>query len=902
MKGKTVHTTLPRDVATRDDLDFSFLREKGIEYIEQLAGALWSDYNTHDPGITILEMLAYAITDLSARMEMPMEDLLASANNSSLGLGDQFFTAPQILPSNPVTEADYRKLIIDIKGVQNCWIKPFQKIVHVDHTHNRLSYNEHDFSDIDPAFKSHFPLKGLYSIIVDLDSINGDAEKERIFNEISAAYHDHRNLCEDLVDITEVEGYPIKICAQIEIAPEANEEWVHAQVLRAIDHYFSPPIRFYSFKEMLEKGYATDEIFEGPLLQNGFIDPDELDAATLREEIRLSDIMHLIMNIKGVKVIKDITMDDGRKSSDAPHPWIIPVEEGKKPLRNNQSAFSYFKDVLPVNVNAQKVQEYLLEMKLAEEKERAWVQGDLEPNLPKGVYRNTGETTTIQNDFPDTYGIGQNGLPSHTTARRKTQALQLKGYLLFFDQLLASYFAQLEGVKTMLSAKNRGRRTYFTRAVKDLKGLSALVKDYPMSSDEELSDALFGNFDNQVDRNSKIVDHLLARFAETFSDYAFLMKQLYGLQSEGIVLNTKEKFLEEYAVSSRRRGNSFTYPRQPESRLWNTDNVSGVVKRLGLLMGFDPKRRNLSEGPVELYEFNDSDGNRVFRWRIRNLENKIILTATENYRSPQRAEQELGKSVLKAIETTVEAIEKVFMEGVVSLPDETIVENLQIQVSEKGKYSFNVINREADPTSSHWVISRHYIYYGSTTTLKQAMLDFVNFFTYSFSEEGMHLVENILLRPDVTSSGISHDQFMPICMGEASDCQPVDPYSYRVTVILPGWSYRFSNIDFRRYLERRIREELPAHVLARVCWVGYRKGYPTENENDMEAFEEAYRDFLFAKTDLGQEQDEAKLLRLTHTMGRLNSIYPQGKLLDCSDEEEELKGRIILGRTNIGNI
>ena len=39
------HITLPKNVATGDDLDYAFLREKGLEYIEQLASDLWTDYN-----------------------------------------------------------------------------------------------------------------------------------------------------------------------------------------------------------------------------------------------------------------------------------------------------------------------------------------------------------------------------------------------------------------------------------------------------------------------------------------------------------------------------------------------------------------------------------------------------------------------------------------------------------------------------------------------------------------------------------------------------------------------------------------------------------------------------------------------------------------------------------------
>ena len=904
------HITLPKKVESGDDLDFSFLREKGLEYIEQLAGALWTDYNSHDPGITILEMLAYAITDLASRVELPMEHLLTPGGSEAAGIREQFFTALQVLPSHPVTGTDYRKLFIDIEGVKNCWLLPYRKAVQVDHKNSRLSYNPADFKDIDASLRSEFHLKGLYTVVVDLDNLDPETfpeesaintEKERIFNEIRRRYHAHRNLGEDLVDIAEVETHPIAICARIELYPEANEELAHARVLRAIDDYFSPSLQFYSMKEMIERGYTTDRIIDGPVLEHGFIDPEELEQASLRSEVRLSDIIHRIMNIEGVKVINDITIKDCSSPNDESDRWIIPITRGRKPARCRESAYSYYKGVLPVNINQQEVSRHLDEIAENEKSAREQARFDREPAIPKGEYLEIGATTTIQNDFPDNYGIGREGLPPHTDPARKAKARQLQGYLLFFDQVLASYFVHLEKVKELLSVNRTGKGSYFTQAVKEIKGFTELVNGYPEEDDKALTELLFSGLDNRVERDNKILDHLIARFAERFSEYAFLMKQLYGSRADEMVLHTKQAFLADYDQTGMRRGSAFNYFYQPEENLWNSENVSGVEKRISRLTGVkDIRRRNLSEGPVELYTFDDSEGRTVFRWRIRNESKKILLTATENYPSVRLAEEELAKSVLKVIETPVEVIEEVFAST--PIVDETIVGNLQVQRSQTGRYSFNVINRAANPNSTKWVIARHYIYYGSTATLKRAMVELVEFMTYRFSEEGLFLVEHILLRPDVTAESVPLQQFMPIRGSDTGTCSPVDPYSFRVTVILPGWTYRFANSDFREFMENKIREELPAHILARICWIGYRENHPTTNENDMARFEEIFRDYLFSKTSLGQAQDEEQLIRLTGIMSRLNSIYPSGRLLDCGDEEEDIKGRIILGRTHLGNI
>jgi hypothetical protein len=189
--------------------------------------------------------------------------------------------------------------------------------------------------------------------------------------------------------------------------------------------------------------------------------------------------------------------------------------------------------------------------------------------------------------------------------------------------------------------------------------------------------------------------------------------------------------------------------------------------------------------------------------------------------------------------------------------------------------------------------------------------------TTDFTEEGMFVVEHILLLPNETGFNIPLKQFMPICTDRCTSCEPVDPYSFRVTVVLPGWTYRFSNPDFRNFLEELIRKELPAHVLARVCWIGYRKNSDEGEPSEMQEFEKTYKQFLLEKTKLDlalkpgnfkkQKPDSynklnKRIVELYKILTELNSIYPSGNLIDCDDEDDELEGRIILGRTNIGNL
>ena len=54
---------------------------------------------------------------------------------------------------------------------------------------------------------------------------------------------------------------------------------------------------------MLDKGYDIDEIFEGPALRHGFIENSAIENTDLYRDIRLSDIINAVTDIKGIKAI-----------------------------------------------------------------------------------------------------------------------------------------------------------------------------------------------------------------------------------------------------------------------------------------------------------------------------------------------------------------------------------------------------------------------------------------------------------------------------------------------------------------------------------------------------------------------------------------------------------------------
>jgi hypothetical protein len=182
-------------------MDFELLRKEAIAYIQRLSGKIWTDYNTHDPGVTILEVLCYAITDLSYRANKPIRDILADESGS---LADQFFKGSQILPGKAFTIEDFRKLIMDVEvveeveldgknenkfaGVKNAWLtlRESNEIkIFPDRKDKKLAYVPF------PASEKALQPGILYDVLLEFDTTDelGDLNENKLSMEIAIDAH-----------------------------------------------------------------------------------------------------------------------------------------------------------------------------------------------------------------------------------------------------------------------------------------------------------------------------------------------------------------------------------------------------------------------------------------------------------------------------------------------------------------------------------------------------------------------------------------------------------------------------------------------------------------------------------------------------------------------------------------
>ncbi|MBR9997737.1 MAG: hypothetical protein KFF73_02145, partial [Cyclobacteriaceae bacterium] len=475
------HITILKQPDFRESENYNALRKKGIELIEKLASTYWTDYNIHDPGITLLELLCFAQTEVGFKLGFSIEDLLAYPANQEVNWNDQcFYTAREILTVNPFTNNDWRKVLIDQTGIANAWMLCTPCTCHprfyADCKESALTYVETEHQ---------ITIRGFWDALLELevDSQYGDLNGGKIFHRFSfdsgkhratmeirfspwhearddialmkvigadeilsielvnyhldvadevfykalrnplkvdidykvtttdgvenislielpvriwfrneegrefikksdiqdvfadilvtgpfsqylyqlkkaheaveratKALHQYRNLAEDYCKISTVPIVDVGICADIEMAGEADIEAVLGEAYYLITEYLNPVVRFYTLSELLSDGKYTEEIFHGPRLDHGFILDEELDDSDLRTTIYTSDIINILMDIPGIEAVKNIVLtryDETGKLIES-QPWEMKIKSGHQPrLYIHASKVLVFKDDLP---------------------------------------------------------------------------------------------------------------------------------------------------------------------------------------------------------------------------------------------------------------------------------------------------------------------------------------------------------------------------------------------------------------------------------------------------------------------------------------------------------------------------------------------------------------------------
>lgn len=836
-------------------MDFRGLKREGVEHIQKLSGKIWTDYNEHDPGITILENLCFALTELGYKTNFSIPDLFFNDEDSNKAFAETLYKANEVLPAAPTTVTDYRKILIDnIKEVKNAWLVPKRQ------------------SSLGAK------ITGLYEVLLLLDEEKYD--RAYITDKVLKLLNANRNLCEDFESIRILEPENISIEADISISPNSVGEAIIAQLVSKLLDHFAPNISLYNLDELIEKGYRYEDAFNNPPVENGFVLDSELERSSLSKVNKLfkSDLIKIISDTEGVdEVINFSVFKNGKEIKTE----LIQLDDYKIPnldiskIISSKSLSLYAGEIL--YVPDEEVVQYTLDTIRNKDtiQHKRFIDFEVEETTSNRVRDEIEYYYSIQNSFPKTYGITNFGLQGKPSDTRIAQVKQLRAYLLVFEQIMANYLSQLVNVDKLLSADESISSTYFSQSLKGLNGYGDLVGDDTENQDNKFQEIL-SNYDNRYERRNRFLDHILSRFGEEFLSEAYTAIHRESSSYAKIdflknTINAKLKYIKNYVKIGRDKAVGFN---KTEDYLAE-ENVSSLKKKICLLFNINNygfKRLAQTKNSKELTvseskgskKSNTKAGQFTFSSGNQNILSEILAFGVDraNYQlendgksiniyfeNPVTRESLLiykGKNIKECEDDLTKLIDKLSTYNSQSEGFHLIEHILLRDVDSRYCFTYlsdnNILLRSdytyLEPETDQLGFVANLLQFGkSKKNYKVAKLNEKQFVLNLLDDEG-----NVIAKNESFLLKKSADDAIPALMSELKattinspqlefrlqyeqDIGKIkayddDPFSLQLSFVIPMWSGRFNSNRMKYLFENIVKMNAPAHLKLNFYWLG----------------------------------------------------------------------------------
>ena len=773
-------------------LQYDDLKKEALDYIKKIGYNKWNYYGEHDPGITILENLLFGIIDFDYRMSFPVEDIIAK-NPKDRGNLKMYYTPEEILPINPVTINDYYKLILDNDNIKNCRIIPRNK-------ENEVS--------------------GLYDIYIHVEP-HTDKKIEETKRELRAILYKNRNICEDFNLIEDFEQVNVSIDIDIEVQYELNNvntlyESIAGYILAHLQNYLLPGIKFRKLSELLDKGINLEDIYNGPLLNHGFILDEDINNYALKTNIYIIDILEFINKMPYVVTLNNFTIQN--LETNEIYLNCIKLKENQV-LRIDFKKSNFRISCNGFNVIIDKDKYVSLAKRQYNALNNKDITNDEEVGVFEGKYRNLLEYASIQYDFPLIYGVGEEGLHSSATNKAKEDCHYLKCFLLLFDQIFYKFQVNFENLKNLIAIESNN--SIRDLLVKDVPFLNTLIQ-YPSNFNKNTKIENYGYY---IQRKYLIKNHDKdIIFPRDIHEYLkFLNEEVnYFSRSNVIDYIIKTLFRDNYIEIKKNLLllKNFNFKKKQEylsncisiekekikgivlsnNSQWEGYNISGLERKIALFLDIHNFKRRM----LHLF-FKDN----IYQWSTNSNDNN-------NFNS-------------KNIEIKYTCKYKNITELVLKYGDEKdnyIIEECKKNDFTNDSYSQSIFNIKISINLTNnfiYLIVNHDIltYEDALEVVKRSV---TNINKFNKNSEGFHLIENILLRPKDNSLNFKHIPDENIINEDIFSC--------RITIVFPNWPAKFQNKKIKEYIIQWLYNNCPAHIKLDILWL---------NLKEMNVFENMYK-------------------------------------------------------------
>jgi hypothetical protein len=793
-------------------LSYETLRDQVITLAQQLSGHNWTDFNYHDPGVTLLEALCYALTEGIYIAERDVTDHLTAADGR-IHFRRHGLQAPErILPARPATTLDYARALLDK-------VSTLQQL-RIDMPADASGYRD-----------------GLWHMAVQVDAADEETAADAIADTASA-YWGSRNLCEDL------DGLPLLLqprwcMLEVELAVEGAREVtdILADLIQHSARFVSARPHRRSLQEQLARRDTNgrplplSELLEGPWPDNGWIDADELDRDP-DARLFFCDLARAVEDIDGIAEIRSLSLraDDIEEASGS-LPWQGP--DWTLQLRwpttvQDLAGLRVTRRGTLLRIDTAQLLARLADSRSHRSNDIAGTAADPVANdplsLPQGRAVIAQPYISAFHSLPLIYREPSARTASIKPGARGMQA-QFSAYLALVEQWLAHGQTQSEHLRDLYSTDLANPHSYWWNLL-DGHQLPQLERLYTETT-AKITAKVYEAADPLIERRSRMLDHLLALHGEAcgqnslrpfgwyFSPERWL-RHLFKLKRHltvTIVRHTRDRYA----------GSDYSRP-----SLDRRDNTATLQERISLLLGFRHLHsRSLLHGLRQQRV-------RLVREGQPAASPPMDHSPAELRPIPLRGHLRERSDAYLAAEGRSDSMLTLLAHYFPDLADRQLAPAFLRCAVHAERYHL------APGDSAHplWIgpdENRQWWRFAMTPKLPDTTIPAMRLHQFccllQLESEGLHLVEHLLLRP-LSSTGLPR-------AGQSDDGDvTADFYAHQLTVVFPAWTARCADRAFRYLAEETVSLNCPAHLLPHVLWL------------DVEAllgFERLYAAWLDAK-------------------------------------------------------
>lgn len=774
-----------------DPLGFDALRLRAITAAQQASGELWTDFNLHDPGVSLLEALCFALTEDLFAARQPVPQLLGLGPQDGPAAWARFglHTPEALLPCDPCTDRDWQSWLL-------------QELPRARHLRMQALRDAQGRAT------------GLWRMTLQCEA-GGAEDRHELRSKALQAYWPRRNLGEDLDGPPQVlrsRWVELEISLLLEGPRDVCE--LLAELLQRCDDCLSARL-----PEGLPAQQAAAPDVEGPLgrpltpAEGVWLDQDP-------DFLFVSDLARTLQGVPGLKAINTLRLhlaageaaEPEDKLSTPPgsvrrrgRDWALRLRwpDNEDQLRRWRLAREAGSVQLPAQALLQMLADRRqLQLRLPSSSRLPEPVPDAARLEPLPALRRDHYAASAA--LPPLYHQAILDNARHQPGLRA----QWQGYLGLLEQGLNQVQVQREQLPRLYALDEDSTRSYWASLPGDrqLAGVEALYRQ-----PREQLEATSWVDEDPLPRRHRVLDYQLALHGESLDHAGLQALPCYFTPQAwpAHLLRLKRRFARRLMRLGRQRGAGadLSLP-----LLGQPDNTPPLQERVSLILGLAQTHSRLLSGS----------------WQAQGLpaprEWPAPSADAEGSRHALRAPAE-ARALLNPV-TRRRSTDWPRLRGAIpalhdALPAPLLRAAVRPELYQWAPAAGGQLWLGPDEDGRHWLLV-----HGANDVRAQDDAQALHEAACQLQAagEGLHLVEHLLLRP--------------LAPAESGPPAVDDLAAVQVTLVFSGWTARGADLRFRNLAAQVVAREAPAHLRCRLLWL---------DATQMQAFETAWEAWLSAR-------------------------------------------------------